>query len=267
MAGPDNAARRALLAGLGAAALGTGLPAAARRSPDTPIAPLKGALMEKPVLVFDVTETLLDLRGLAPVFRSLFGSDTMLRAWFDGLLLYSEALTLAGAYADAGKVGAAVLRMLADADGRTVGAGDLAAFAQAAATLPAYADVRPGLQRLREAGFRMVALSNSPGASCEAQLQHAGLRPFFERVFSIDDGVRRYKPAPEAYAAVALALDARPADLLMVTCHAFDALGALSAGLRAALILRPGNAPFNIGKQPELISLDLDALSAVLAGR
>jgi 2-haloacid dehalogenase len=155
--------------------------------------------------------------------------------------------------------------MLAQAAGRTVGAGDLAAFAQAAATMPAHPDVGPALLRLKEAGYRMVALSNNPRASCEAQLQHAGIRPFFERVFSVDDEARRYKPAPEAYAAVARALDVRPTGLLMVTCHAFDAMGALSAGLRAALILRPGDAPFKLGKQPELICGDLDALSAALA--
>jgi 2-haloacid dehalogenase len=90
MAEPDNFARRELLAGLGAAALGVGLPAAARHSPDLQDTPSTGAPMQKPVLVFDVAGTLLDLRALAPVLRNIFGGDTMLRAWFDGLLLYSE---------------------------------------------------------------------------------------------------------------------------------------------------------------------------------
>jgi 2-haloacid dehalogenase len=53
----------------------------------------------KPIIVFDVNETLLDIEILEPLFRRLFGSGHAMREWFAQLILYSEALTLAGAYA------------------------------------------------------------------------------------------------------------------------------------------------------------------------
>jgi hypothetical protein len=51
-----------------------------------------------PFIVFDVNETLLDLESLTPTFERIFGERSALRLWFTQLILYSEALTLAGAY-------------------------------------------------------------------------------------------------------------------------------------------------------------------------
>lgn len=223
--------------------------------------------MERPILVFDIVETILDLRALSPVFENIFGDAAMLRTWFDEVVLYAQALTLTGAYVDVGRVGAAALKMLANIHGRVVDAAQLAQFKKISLALPAYADVRDGLETLQRAGFRMVTLSNNPGATCETQLTSAGIRPFFERVFSIDDTVHRYKPAREAYLEVATALNRRPGDLWLITCHAFDAMGALAAGLNAGLLLRPGNAQFEIGAQPDLVHTDLRTMADALVAR
>jgi 2-haloacid dehalogenase len=70
-----------------------------------------------PLLVFDVNETLLDLDTLAPTFERIFGDRSVLRLWFADLVLYSEALTLAGAYVPFTEIGSAVLKMLATTQG------------------------------------------------------------------------------------------------------------------------------------------------------
>src|SRR5260370_25781519 len=69
-------------------------------------------------------------------------------------------------------------------------------------TLPAHRDVRDGLQTMRDAGLRLVTLTNSAPAAVQQQLTNAGLTAFFERSFSVDT-VRRFKPAAEAYRSVA----------------------------------------------------------------
>ncbi|MBE7213200.1 MAG: HAD-IA family hydrolase, partial [Gluconacetobacter diazotrophicus] len=122
-------------------------------------------------------------------------------------------------------------------------------------------DVAPALHRLRDAGFRLVTLTNNPTVVCEAQLAAAGLRDLFERLFSVDEGPRRYKPAPESYAAVADALDLPPGELCLVACHTWDTLGAAAAGLRTALLLRPGNAPLALGRAPDFVATDLAVLA------
>ena len=50
----------------------------------------------KPIIVFDVNETLLDLETMRPTFERIFGDPAAMRLWFAGLITYSEALTLAG---------------------------------------------------------------------------------------------------------------------------------------------------------------------------
>ena len=253
--------RRAMLAGLAGGVL------AGRAASAAPPVPLDGAIAMKPILVFDIAETILDLSSLAPVFRRIFGDEAVLRTWFDDLVVYAEALTITGTYADAGKVGVAVLEMLAKTRGVRVQAEDLDALKRASAAMPAYPDVAPGLRQLRQAGYRLVTLSNNPIATCEAQLGQAGIRAEFEQLFSIDERVKRYKPARETYLDVAQSLGVGPSDLWLVSCHAFDVMGAASAGLHAALILRPGNAPFGIGPQPDVIVSDVPALARALAAR
>jgi 2-haloacid dehalogenase len=193
-----------------------------------------------PVIVFDVNETLLDFGVLAPVFVRVFGDADVLRTWFNHVILYSEALTLSGDYAESGTVGVAVLRMLAQASGRTVTAADVDALRRLSATMPTYPDTPKALADLKGAGFRLVTLSNNPAAAVEAQLTRAGIRPFFDTLHSIDDRVRRYKPALESYTDLAATLG-----------------GAAAAGYRTALVLRPGNAPVALGRPPDIIADDL----------
>lgn len=57
-------------------------------------------MSERPVLVFDVNETLLDLETLSPVFDRIFGDPAIMRDWFAQLVLYSQSLTLAGIESD-----------------------------------------------------------------------------------------------------------------------------------------------------------------------
>jgi 2-haloacid dehalogenase len=49
-----------------------------------------------PPIVFDVNETLLDLRTMEPIFERIFGEEDAMRLWFASLIPYSAALTVAG---------------------------------------------------------------------------------------------------------------------------------------------------------------------------
>jgi 2-haloacid dehalogenase len=79
--------------------------------------------------------------------------------------------------------------------------------------------------------------------------------------------VHRHKPAPEAYASVTSALGLDPADVCLIACHVWDTIGALAAGWQAGLILREGNAPLDVGPQPNYIGDDLDAIADQLITR
>ena len=223
--------------------------------------------MTLPLLVFDVNETLLDLDALAPHFDRMFGDRGDLREWFAQVILYSEAITLSDNYAPFDELGGAVLNMLAVSRGVRVGEKDLQALKEAMATMPPHPEVPAALARLREAGFRLFTLTNNPKATCARQLERAGITRLFERQFSVDDGVHRYKPAREVYRAVEASFAAAPSDLCLIACHTWDILGAGAAGWNAAFIARPGNASLAVGGQPLIAGADLDIVARELIQR
>ncbi|MGB6985704.1 MAG: haloacid dehalogenase type II [Candidatus Aquilonibacter sp.] len=218
---------------------------------------------KKPLLVFDVNETLLDLEKIAPIFERIFGEKLAMRRWYADLILYSEALTLAKVYASFTDISAALLQMMASTRGISITEADKRELFETFASMPPYAEVPAALERLRDAGFRLFALTNGQTDVLARQLGRGGIIQYFENVFSIDQ-VQRYKPAPEAYAYVEAQLGTKPADLMLVACHAWDTLGAVAAGWRAALIKRPGNDVLGVGPQPELTGTDLTDIAAQL---
>jgi 2-haloacid dehalogenase len=224
-------------------------------------------MSDRPIIVFDVNETLLNLDAIQPIFSRIFDDPAAMRLWFAGLITYSEALTLAGVYVPFTDIGAAVLRMQAAARGITISAADGAELTDRFATMPPHPEVPAALRRLRDNGFRLFTLTDNTLEISGRQLEHAGVIDLFERRFSVDETVRRHKPAQEAYHSVASALKVDPGGICLIASHVWDAIGAGAAGWQAALILREGNAPLEVGPQPDYIGEDLDAIADQLIKR
>jgi 2-haloacid dehalogenase len=221
----------------------------------------------KPCIVFDVNETLLDLETMDPIFERIFGDKQAMRLWFADLILYSEALTLANAYVPFTEIGAAVMQMLASTRGITISADEKRELTDRFATMPPHPEVRAALGQLRDAGFRLFTLTDNLLEIQTRQLEHGDIVHYFERRFSVDQAVRRHKPAPEAYAHVETQLGVKPSDLLLVASHTWDTIGAVAAGWHAALIKRPGNDRLSVGPQPDLTGEDLGEISQQLIER
>jgi 2-haloacid dehalogenase len=218
-------------------------------------------MSEQPVIVFDVNETLMDLETLHPTFDRIFNDPAAMRLWFANLITYSEALTLSGSYVPFTDIGGAVLRMLAASRDITISDADAAELADRFATMSPHPEVPAALRRLRRHGFRLFTLTDNTLEISGRQLEHAGVIDVFERRFSVDETVRRHKPAQEAYHAVAAALELDPGDICLVACHVWDTIGAQAAGWQAGLILREGNAPLDVGPQPTYIGKDLNEIA------
>ena len=223
--------------------------------------------MSRPAIVFDVNETLLDLETLQPTMERLFGDPAALRLWFGALITYSEALTLAGVYVPFTDIGAAVLRMLAATRGVSVSDRDAGELNERFASMPPHPDVVPALAHMREHGFSLYTLTDNTLEISGRQLQKGGLIDLFERRFSVDETVHRHKPAPEAYESVSHALGLEPDQICLIASHVWDTIGARAAGWQAALVLRAGNAPLDIGPQPDYVGEDLHALAEQLITR
>lgn len=226
--------------------------------------------MSPRIIVFDVNETLLDVNALEPHFAKAFGDASALREWFSTVLLYSNVATVAGPYSDFGAIAGAALDMIALARGVAITPENRDAILQGMRTLPVHHDVREGVGRLRDAGFRLVTLTNSAPGVVGQQLEHAGLSDLFERSFSVDT-VKRFKPAPEPYRHVAHELRVETGDLRMVAAHGWDVVGALQAGCAAAFVARPGKVLYPLAPTPDVVAPDLvavaDAIIAAESGR
>jgi 2-haloacid dehalogenase len=208
------------------------------------------------VLVLDVMETLLDLRALDPEFEAIFGDRTARQHWFQQMLQSAFVSIATDAYRDFGQIGRAALQMIAQRRGMELSAAQQQRILGAVRQLPPHSDCVEGLKRMRDAGFRMAALTNSTEEVAEAQLEHAGLRSFFEYALSADSA-RRLKPAREPYLAAAQHLGVQPTDVRMIAAHAWDVTGAMRAGCAAAFVARPGMVLDPVGEQPDIVGVDL----------
>lgn len=215
------------------------------------------------LFVFDVNETLLDLAALDQPFAQLTGTPAARGEWFDLLIHTALTFTAADNYRDFAHLAGECITAVAQAHGRTASDEQRRAILSALRSLPAHPDVHGGLDRLRGAGHRLVALTNSPLATVCAQLEHAGLADRFEQVFSAE-AAHALKPAPAAYRLVTDALGIEPADAVMVAAHDWDIAGAQAAGLRTAFLARPGHRPLPSTPAPTWSAPDLDALAAMV---
>ncbi|MCG8460000.1 MAG: HAD-IA family hydrolase, partial [Holophagales bacterium] len=131
--------------------------------------------------------------------------------------------------------------------------------------LAPHPDVRPALERLREAGFRLVALTNSAHGAMEAQLENASLRNLFHDALSVEE-VGLYKPHTHVYRWACRRQGVAPEEAMMVAAHGWDVAGAQWAGLRAAFLARPPRQLFPLAPNPEIVADDLeDAADALIA--
>jgi len=219
------------------------------------------------IIVFDVNETLLDITTLEPLFHRVFGDRQILREWVSALVLYSQTMTLSGLYTPFGELGVGALRMTADIHQVGIGDEDIAELKKRMSTMPAHPDAIPALTRLRDAGLRLVTLTNSASGASPTPLEKAGLSHFFERTFSIEE-TGKFKPAPETYHLVAKALSVETSDLCLVACHLWDTIGAQAAGCRGAFLTRPHNAILTAPgvPLPDLVAAELTDLADQIIG-
>ena len=154
-----------------------------------------------PLIVFDVNETLLDLRTMEPTFERIFGEKAAMRLWFADLILYSAALTVAGCYVPFTDIGSAVMKMLADTQGVKIDDADKKELTEKFSTMPPYPEVPAALRKLRNGGFRLFILTDNLLEVQTRQLEHGSIAELFERRFSAD-GVKHHKPSRQAYAYV-----------------------------------------------------------------
>jgi len=208
------------------------------------------------LIVFDVNETLLDLKALDPFFEKFFGNASVRGNWFGQVLRNSLVSSITGNYEDFGKIAGGALDMTAQLHNVSLSDGDRKSILSKIRSLPPHADVIDGLEKLKSADFRLFTLTNSPQQVVEAQLQNSNLSKYFENSYSVDS-VRKFKPDAEVYEMAAKELEVPINQICLVAAHDWDIAGALLAGCSAAFLARPGHVLNPSMPVPDIIGGDL----------
>lgn len=192
------------------------------------------------VVVFDVNETLSDLTAIASRFGDVGAPEILAKLWFAGTLRDGFAVASAGSQES--------FSVLAEHNLKLVLAGqaldrdlDLAVehIMSGFMGLPVHNDVTPGIHALKEAGFRLVTLSNGSTEVADRLLTTAGVRDDFDHLLSVEEaGV--WKPVKRSYEYAARMCGTKLADMVMVAAHPWDIDGAARAGMQTAFVNRTG---------------------------
>jgi 2-haloacid dehalogenase len=213
------------------------------------------------VAILDVNETLSDLASLAERFEEVGAPGDLLATWFAATLRDGIALAASGRYADFPDVARAALRpFLARVRGLQSPVDEAADHVLAGiGTLAVHPDVEPGLQRLRDADFRIATLTNGSAAATQGLLGRAGIADLVERSLDVAE-VRRWKPAPEPYTYACRRLGVPPGAAVLIAAHPWDVHGAKCAGLRGAWLDRHGDPYPSVFLAPDVSAPDLSDL-------
>jgi 2-haloacid dehalogenase len=158
--------------------------------------------------------------------------------------------TLSGTYVDFWQTTGDALVFAARSLGLPLETGAQAQLMQTYLELKAWDDVRPGLEALRAAGFRLAFLSNFTAPMLDAAVQNAGLQGFFEPHLSTDR-VRAFKPAPRAYEMALTAFGLPREHILFCAAAGWDAAGARAFGYRTFWLNRTNQPREELGVQAD----------------
>lgn len=220
-------------------------------------------------LAFDMYGTLVDpirIRKRLEEYVPGQEAQSIAEIWRQKQLEYTFRLTAMEKYEDFEHVTRKALDYALEASGRNLQARQKDALIAQYNDLETFADVAPGLERLKNAGHQMVVFSNGSPSMLDALMDAADLRPYFDGYFSVDE-VEVYKPSPIAYRRVAERLERPIGDVRLVSSNPFDDVGAEAAGMRAAWVDRSGGLFDTLGPAPEMIVGTLTELADVLEGR
>jgi len=222
--------------------------------------------MPRDTILFDINETVLDLSSLKPRFKAAFGNEAVTATWFSMLLHTSTVCALTGVKTDFATLAGAMLDTIAARLGIKLSDVTRGEILGGFASLPPHADVKPALLRLRSAGYRTVAFTNSSLKLVTSQIENAGLAKHYDQILSVEK-TGSFKPDAKVYRFAAERLDRPINELRLVATHDWDTHGALTAGMLAAYIDRSGAPYHSLYHRPDVYATTMGEVAEQIIAR
>jgi 2-haloacid dehalogenase len=183
--------------------------------------------------------------------------------WFELFMEYCFVDNCTIQFHDFSSIARATMKMAGKKLGTRIGDDEVNEVLDLLRQLPVHDGVQGGLSQLRDQGYKLAALTNSPEQTVLDRMEPTGLISYFEMVLSAEH-VRKYKPCIEVYEWAAKKLDASVEDVLMVSTHGWDITGAANAGMRTAYIQNDREMLYPLAPQPDFNCRNLADLVAQL---
>jgi len=212
--------------------------------------------------VFDAYGTLFDPFSVQGKAEKIFPGrgEALSRLWRSRQLEYTWLRALMNRYADFWQVTREALVYACRSLGLRCEAAQQEELMQEYLRLEVYPDVKVGLEALRRQ--RLAILSNGTPRMLEGVVEHAGLKPAFAALLSVDK-VKTYKPSPAVYQLAVESLNLKKNQIGFVSSNYWDAAGATAFGFPSFWLNRSQATPEELGIAPEAAITGLGELAAL----
>jgi len=175
------------------------------------------------------------------------------------LFSYTWLYTSAGRYDGFEVLARDAFRSAADVHGAMLKVSEVDSLVATYSMLPLWPDVTAAILRLRERNLRLAVLANLPKRWLVSNLRANRIEGHFEHVLSTDE-VRRFKPAPEAYAMAMDKLRLSARSIGFAASAGWDASGAVWFGYRTAWVNRNNSPREPAHAPPDIVSRGMDGV-------
>ncbi|MFA0438330.1 haloacid dehalogenase, type II [Vibrio sp. 10N.286.49.C2] len=190
-------------------------------------------------LAFDVYGTLIDTHSVTTLLQEWIGDNASVfsQTWRNKQLEYSFRIGLMKQYQPFTVCTREALDYACEFHQVTLSLEQRVQLLESYRRLPAFPEVRPALEALKQRGYKMVAFSNGERSAVESLLQHAEIMDCFDDVVSCE-AIESYKPDPSVYQYLLDKTSTVPEQTWLVSSNSFDVIGAISSGLKAVWVKR-----------------------------
>jgi 2-haloacid dehalogenase len=221
------------------------------------------AQLSRPKLILlDVYETLLDLSEIQNKVNAMLNSRRGYRVWFELFIQYCFADNATGLFHPFADIAKATLAMAAHGMGVHADERKQDEIVWLLRHAPLKQNVQEGLSQLNDQGYILAALTNAPQSIVADRMEPTGLVSYFEFVLSTEQ-IKKYKPAQEVYQWALKKAGVPAGDVLLVSAHSWDIMGAATAGLQTAY-LGQDKLFYALAPEPNYRAADLVDLAAQL---
>ena len=210
-------------------------------------------------ILMDVYETMLNMTDVERKVNHLMDSKRGYIIWFELFMEYCFVDNCTVQFHDFSSIARATMKMAGMKLGSRIGDDEVNEVLDLLRQLPVHDGVQSGLSKLRDSGYRLAALTNTPEQTVLDRMEPTGLVSYFDMILSAEH-VKKYKPCIEVYQWAAKKLNAAVDEILMVSAHGWDIAGAANAGMQTAYIRKDREMLYPLAPKPDFICGNLSDL-------